>query len=469
MKNKILTTIFYGLIGIISSLALFLVFYWSLRLNSSIYNLVNLTKSQPLYLIPYIILTLGTVVLFGIDIPLLIYRWRKYGRPTLKNQAGTWFGSIVGIAASACPICGSLILSAIGIAGGLAAFPLQGLELKALSFGLMALPVILTTRQLRRFECKEETCPTPKDPSLKKKEVSILFVLLVIVVGLFSLGWKMLKEEPYFFAPATNPKSGNNPLYDEIVVKVLPKGGFQSKVYLGDSIVKLVENGVIDKKKFADIYNQRGGLPEELADILEKPSAKPILLTRDNSTIYVNLLWPIGLSNYTSANRLSPVNGKSLFNFASTGGWNIGKDQNGGTYFNKFKIVTLTAEQEALVTKIAKNTYRPCCDNSTFFQDCNHGSALLGLLELGASQRLTEGELYKEALHFNSFWFPNNYIQTALYFKIVKNTYWENVDAKEVMGYNYSAISQWNKNVQAEIAKIPNLLPQTNGGAGCGV
>lgn len=132
-------------------------------------------------------------------------------------------------------------------------------------------------------------------------------------------------------------------------------------------------------------------------------------------------------------------------------------------------IVELTDEQEALVTKIAQNTYRPCCNNSTFFQDCNHGSALLGLLQLGASQGLNEDELYREALAFNSFWFPHNYIQTALYFKIEKDTDWENVDPREILGYNYSAISSWAKNVQSQIAKIPNLLPQTKGGAGCGV
>ena len=170
-----------------------------------------------------------------------------------------------------------------------------------------------------------------------------------------------------------------------------------------------------------------------------------------------------------ASNWQSPVNGKSLYNFASTGGWNIGKEKNGGAYFNKYNIVSLTAEQEALATKIAKNTYRPCCDNSTFFQDCNHGSALLGLLQLGAAQGLSESELYREALAFNAFWFPNNYIQTGLYFKVIKHTDWENVDPKQVLSYDYSAISQWSKNVAAEVAKIPNILPETKGGGKCGV
>ncbi|MBI4064928.1 hypothetical protein HY409_00970, partial [Candidatus Gottesmanbacteria bacterium] len=168
-------------------------------------------------------------------------------------------------------------------------------------------------------------------------------------------------------------------------------------------------------------------------------------------------------------NKDSPVNGKSLFNFASTGGWNIGKEKNGGAYFNKFRIVKLRPGQEALVTQIAKNTYRPCCNNSTFFQDCNHGSALLGLLQLGASQGLIEDELYKEALAFNSFWFPHNYIQTALYFKVVKNIEWDRVDPKLALGVDYSTGSGWSKNVQTEIAKIPNIIPKTRGGAVCGV
>lgn len=120
------------------------------------------------------------------------------------------------------------------------------------------------------------------------------------------------------------------------------------------------------------------------------------------------------------------------------------------------------------VLSIAQNTYRPCCNNSTFFQDCNHGSALLGLLELGASQGLTEDELYQEALAFNSFWFPQNYIQTALYFSVVKNTGWEDVNPKIVLGKDFSTISGWSGTVAKEVARR-GLVPQTGGGAGCGV
>lgn len=491
--RKFLTKLFYGLIGIASSLAFFVALYWVLRLDSAITNIITNTYSTPLYFWPYVILTLGAIILFGVNISLLVYRWRKFGfarRSGLRPRIGgasSGFGSIVGIAASACPVCGSTLLSAIGIAGGLAAFPLGGLELKALSFGFLALPLWLTRRELKKLECGDcgdGTCPVPKDPSLKRSEKHFLVLLLAAIVLLGNLGWNMLKTEP-IIARALAARQGilnahdnqlnslnigqtGNALFDEITEEVLPEKGFQSKIVLGESVVKLAQNGVIDRDKFLAIYQDRGGLPNELKDVLDNPSQRPILLTRTNANYYVNFLWPLGLANYMSSNKESPINGKSLFNFASTGGWDLGKEENGGAYFNKFTIVELTTEQEALVTKIAQNAYRPCCNNSTFYQDCNHGSALLGLLQLGAAQGLSEDELYREARAFNSFWFPHNYIQTALYFKAVKNTDWEKVDPKVVMGKDYSSIGGWYANVDAEIKKL-GLVPQQQGGAGCGI
>jgi hypothetical protein len=90
------------------------------------------------------------------------------------------------------------------------------------------------------------------------------------------------------------------------------------------------------------------------------------------------------------------------------------KSDEGGDYYNQFEILALTPEQDELVKRVAKNIYRPCCGNSTACRDCNHGAAMLGLLQLGAAQGLSEEELYDEALAFNSFWFPDNYQKMAL-------------------------------------------------------
>lgn len=471
--KKFLTLLFYVSIGVVASLAIALLFYWSLRINSSIYSLINNTKSQPVYLWSYILLTFGTIILFGLNSAFLVYRWRKYGSPQIKEQAGAPLGSFIGVAASACPVCGSLLLSAIGITGGLAAFPLQGLELKALSFTLMAIPLALTIREIKNPTCIGGVCPTPRDTSFKKRDTIWLASLGILILVLSITAWNMLKFDPIVFPLFKGATSQNqslnptgNPAYDEVIEKVLPQKGYQSKIYLGNSIVKLIAFGGIDPGKFRSVYADRSGLPNDLKNILGVASYQPIHLTRENADVYVNLLWPLGLTNYMSTNYASPINSKSLFNFASTGGWRLGRGEGGGASFNKFSIVPLTQEQEALVLKIAQNIYRPCCNNPTFYQDCNHGSALLGLLELGASQGLTEDELYREALAFNSFWFPNNYTQTALYLKTMKNIDWEEVDPKMVMSKDLSSISGWRENVNKSVKSFAQ--PNNHMSVACG-
>ena len=87
---------------------------------------------------------------------------------------------------------------------------------------------------------------------------------------------------------------------------------------------------------------------------------------------------------------------------------------------NKVANINLNETQERLVLKLAKSIFRPCCNNSTFFQDCNHGSAMLGLLELGASQGRSEEELYAIALNANSYWYAEKYSRIGLYFEEIE-------------------------------------------------
>jgi hypothetical protein len=261
--------------------------------------------------------------------------------------------------------------------------------------------------------------------------------------------------------------SAGAPMQEAAMASVRPGGGHHSKVRFGNSVVRMVQEGIIDARKIEAVYAGRGGVPAELEELLRRPSHRRIVLTRENAGLLVNLLWPLGLANRMAANSESPLNGPMLSRFASTGGWSLGKEPNGGVYFNRFTIVALTARQQALVTRVARNSFRPCCNNSTFFQDCNHGSALLGLLALGASQGLNETMLYREALAFNSFWFPEHYAHTALYFKAVRNTEWRRVDPRLVMSADFSSGSGWRANVAGELQRL-GLLPKP-AGPGCDV
>ncbi len=220
-----------------------------------------------------------------------------------------------------------------------------------------------------------------------------------------------------------------------------------SRIVLGDSLVRLVRAQVLVPEKLRAIYARRGGIPGELEAALKSPALEPIVLTRENAALYVNLLWPVGLANRMRANNNSPINGRMRFGFASVGGWTLGTAPNGGFDFNHHAIVVLTPEQDARAARVARATYRPCCDNSTFFQDCNHGSALLGLLALGAAQGLSEDDLYGEALAFNAHWFADQYRLSAVFFKSTTKREWAQLDPRVVLSAKYSSASGWRANV----------------------
>ena len=128
-----------------------------------------------------------------------------------------------------------------------------------------------------------------------------------------------------------------------------------------------------------------------------------------------------------------------------------------------FRVIADNANER---TEIAQNIYRPCCGNSTYFPDCNHGAAMLGFIELAVAQGLPKEEIYKKALVLNSYWFPQTYAEVAIYFKVKKNTPWDKVNPKEILSASYSSGGGY-KAVNKEL-QTAGLLPKVEGGGGCG-
>ena len=89
--------------------------------------------------------------------------------------------------------------------------------------------------------------------------------------------------------------------------------------------------------------------------------------------------------------------------------------------------------------------------------------AMLGLLELMASQGVSEKEMWETALVVNSYWFPDTYVTIATYMDN-NGTDWEDVDAKEVLGANYSSGSGY-----ANIASQVITPSDERRGNSCGV
>lgn len=248
--------------------------------------------------------------------------------------------------------------------------------------------------------------------------------------------------------------------FTEIQKKVLPEEGFTLPISWNDMGLKLVSLGVIDAKKFEEAVKPN----DEQKEIVEKGTDKPIKIDLNNGQFVVDMLWALGLAQKSVVYTEGPL-GKEYKSqqgsFASTGGWTLAKGD-AVNYLGKFDLIPLTSEQQSKVADIAKNVYRPCCGNPTWFPDCNHGMAALSAIELMVSKGLPDDEIYKNVLKLNTMWFPQNYLTAAMFFA-KEGTEWDKVDAKRVLGAEFSS-SQG----AAEIAKKVGPLPGQQVGGSCG-
>jgi len=231
----------------------------------------------------------------------------------------------------------------------------------------------------------KRTKKTAKNPWLIVLSVSLGLNVLV-------LGYYVLKPEVNKLVlkrKETAAKKETANLFDEIN----PQKGFEINAKYGDLGPKMISSGVIDLDKFKQTYEKSGQpLTKEQLEILTKGSDKKIKIDRDNSYFLLNFFWAVGLNNKSKVLDEGDIvkygEGK-VGNFASTGGWSLSKTQP-MDYYAKSELIPMIAEQESLVQKVASNIYRPCCDNSTAFPDCNHGMALLAVLQLMAANNATE-------------------------------------------------------------------------------
>lgn len=245
--------------------------------------------------------------------------------------------------------------------------------------------------------------------------------------------------------------------------EVIKSDGVVLPITWGDLGKQMIRDGVIDEAKFRALFD--AGLANVDEQILSGNINEPIILTNENSRFMLDMLWAFGLANKNDILDKGQMMAKEYGgagNFASTGGWSLAKGK-GFDHYSKYSYVTLNAEQQALVEEVSSNIYRPCCGNSTAFPDCNHGMAMLGLLELMAANGANIDEMYKVALDVNAYWFPQTYIDLATYFK-EQGKDWGEVDPKVVLGADYSSSQGYQKTRQL----IKSLPKPAAGGGGCG-
>lgn len=242
-------------------------------------------------------------------------------------------------------------------------------------------------------------------------------------------------------------------------------------VSFGDIGPQLLAAGAIDYDGFVQTYQQAGQpLTQAQLAILSTGSDQPVVINRENAYFLLNFFWAFGLTNQNPLLAEGPMRQYSEGNiegFASTGGWTLATKPIPELYAST-PMVSLTPEQQTRLEEVAGGVYRPCCNNPTAFPDCNHGMAMLGVLELLASQDASVEEMFEAAKYVNAFWFPQQTLEIALGFKHGKGLDFAEVNAREFVGSNFSSTSGFQA-VRQWLAEN-NLLEQIpNSGNSCGV
>lgn len=292
-----------------------------------------------------------------------------------------------------------------------------------------------------------------KENNLSLTTSVIIVAALIFVILIFAI---RLKNSESLFHPAR--------LSSEQQKEVLAQNSVELPVRWGDLGVQMIKTRVIDKTKFENLYSQRSGLSELDKKLLENSDNGNLIINSENSGMMLNMLWAFGLGNKNPILENGPMMDKQYGgagNFASTGGWTLSKGK-AMDHYSMHSFIKLTAEQQVLVERVAKNIYRPCCNNSTYFPDCNHGMAMLGLLELMSSNGVSEADMYKFALQVNTFWFPDQYAAIRT-FVTSEGIDWKIVDPKKILGIEYSSASGYQK-------ILLQIKPQEQkGGTGCSI
>lgn len=240
-------------------------------------------------------------------------------------------------------------------------------------------------------------------------------------------------------------------------------------VSYGGHGLQLIEAGVIDYDAFAAIYENSGNplTPAEV-EILKQGSDEQIVISAQNAHFLLNFFWAVGLANKNSILTEGPMVQYSqgqIDRFASTGGWSLATKPVTELYAS-MDLIPLTAEQQTLVEEIAAAVYRPCCNNDTLFPDCNHGMAMLGLLELMASQDASVDEMFEAAKYVNAYWFPQQTLKTAIYLQSNEGVDFADAEARMVVSDKFSSAS--GAHTVHQSLQASGLLKETSGqGSSC--
>ena len=142
----------FGMIGIISGISLGILYYF-LTLEIALTHMTTEIELLPMYMTASITLTVIVAILAGINIALVAYNIKTQRNKNMKNGTSAILGGALTAFTPGCPACTTSLSAVLGIVGGLAIFPLQGLELKLVSIGALTFSIWWAMRNINNSTC----------------------------------------------------------------------------------------------------------------------------------------------------------------------------------------------------------------------------------------------------------------------------------------------------------------------------
>ena len=143
----------FAFIGIVSGLILGITYYF-LTLGMAFSHVTADIEFLPVYMMTSISLTGIVAILAGINIALVAYNIKiQRSNNIKKSNVSAFLGGTLTAFTPGCPACTTSLTAVLGVVGGLAIFPLQGIELKLISIAALTFSIWRAMRNINNTTC----------------------------------------------------------------------------------------------------------------------------------------------------------------------------------------------------------------------------------------------------------------------------------------------------------------------------
>ena len=143
----------FAIIGIISGVGLGIIYYF-LTMSMLPTHFDAAVELAPHYILTSIGLTIAISTLAGINFAMMGYKMNQIKKMnSVKSNSSAIFGGIFAAFTPGCPACTAPLAVILGAVGGLSLFPMQGLELKFISVGVLVFSIYWITKGLQNKSC----------------------------------------------------------------------------------------------------------------------------------------------------------------------------------------------------------------------------------------------------------------------------------------------------------------------------